>query len=293
MFKRASADQQQGMALFQVLLMVAIISVLLLVMSQQTRSSVERAQAMQDQAELQLALDSTANYLDALLLSNNWLQARNNSTHPLADINFYNYPQPLRLPDRQAYAALTSGVSMQLQNEASLLSINFATGDIQNLLISLGTAPHRAELMVNELRQWLKQPDQLFFQSFSDLTQLNSWSMADVNLIRAYTTLDESLFNPAWAPDEVLRILLTQGQAATIEVLRKSNDNAVGMLQEFIELGGTLDNGIYPGEQQRIRITAKQNGLQLYRRVDYRPRQPIPLRLHAKHYEQVAQRSND
>ncbi|MDN7126979.1 hypothetical protein J6J08_06260 [Pseudidiomarina sp. 1APR75-33.1] len=280
-------ETQQGMALFQVLLMVAIISVLLLVMSQQTRSSVQRAQAMQDQAELQLALESTANYLDALLLSNDWLLARNNPESPLAGVNFYNYPHSLPLPNRVAFEPLGSAVSLQMQNESSLLNVTFETDKLADLLVQLDVAPQRAELMTRELREWLMQPDQLFFQSFSDLAHLNNWTMRDVNLIRPYTTLDANIHNPAWAPDEVLTILLTQGQADTIQALRKSNDNAVGMLQEFINLQGALDSDIFPGEQQRIRITAEPGGLQLYRRIDYRPRQPIPLRLHAKHFQQA------
>ncbi|MGQ4276503.1 hypothetical protein ACQ5ES_05600 [Pseudidiomarina sp. E22-M8] len=277
------------MALFQVLLMVAIISVLLVIMSQQTRSSVERAQAMQEQARLQLALDSTANYLDALLLSNNWLLARGQPEHPLAEINFYNYPQSLAVPERIAYRPLGDAVTVQLQNEGSLLNINFETENIEALLRALGVEPRQAELMMAELRDWLQQPDQLFFQSFSDLAHLPSWTMAEVELIRPYTTLEVAIFNPAWAPDQLLTILLTQGQADTIRALRKSNDNAVGMLQEFINLRDALDSSIFPGEQQRIRITAEPSGLQLYRRIDYRPRHPIPLRLHAKHFQQEQQ----
>ncbi|MEA3587714.1 prepilin-type N-terminal cleavage/methylation domain-containing protein [Pseudidiomarina sp. 1APP75-27a] len=279
--------KQQGMALFQVLLMVAIISVLLLVMSQQTRSSIERAQAMQDQAELQLALESSANYVDALLLSNDWLIARNQPDHPLAGINFYNYPQTLRLPERAAYRPLGLRVTVQMQNEGSLLNVNFETVKLRQLLLNLGVNSTRVDLMITELRNWIQQPGQLFFQSFSDLAHLEHWDMQDVELIEPYTTLFADVLNPAWSPDEVLAILLTQGQADTIQALRKSNENAVGMLQEFIELRDALNSDIFPGRQQRMRITAEPEGLQLYRRIDYRSRHPIPLRLHAKHFQHV------
>ncbi|KFZ29175.1 hypothetical protein IDAT_05735 [Pseudidiomarina atlantica] len=280
-------SKQQGMALFQVLLMVAIISVLLLVMSQQTRHAVAQAQQMQDQVELQLALDSAAAYTDTLLLSNDWLRARNDSSHPLYNLNFYNYPHALSLPERPAYRALNYQVQLKLQNEASLLDVNYQTQYVEDLLVQLGKPVPEAQRMIRELRNWLQRPKQIFIQSLSELATLDEWTLSDVELLRPYVSINAPILNPVWVPDALLPILLSQGQAATIETLRKNNEVTAGLLQEFAGNYDPLDRGIAPAEAQRMQLIAEPQGLMLYRQLDYRPRHPNPLRLHAKYFQQL------
>lgn len=281
-----SLQRQRGMALFQVLLMVAIISVLLIIMSQQTQSSVARAQAMQDQLETQLALESSAAYLDSLLLSNEWLSARDDESHPLHHLNFYGGSMSFTLPERSAYSALNYQVRLELQNEASLLDINFRPNDVQQLLIAIGVEPLQAEAMIRELKDYLQQPDSMLIQNIGDLMQLSLWDVAIVEKITPLVSVNAPSFNSVWMPDELLPILLSQGQADTIRSLRKNNEITAGLIQEFSSERDVLDSGVFPGVSQRVRLTAEETGLQLYREVDYRPRHPSPLRRHAKHFRQ-------
>lgn len=280
------AQKQRGMALFQVLLMVAIISVLLIIMSKQTQSTVQQAQLLQDRVERELALSSAAAYVDSLLLSNDWLISRNDPQSPLHQINFYGEPHLIPLPQRAAYGALGPEVTLQLQNEASLLDLNFRTNDIEPLLLQLGKSPLQARQMVEELRSFLRAPEQIYFQNVADLAHLESWTVEDVAMLRNLTSVSAPIFNPVWMPNELLSVLLTPEQAATIRSLRKSNESSAGLLQDFFGEMDAADTGIFPGIAQRMRLTDESSGLELYREVDYRPRHPSPLRLYAKYFQQ-------
>lgn len=183
---RRLSNKQQGMALFQVLLMVAIIAVFLIIMSQQTQSSVVRAQQMQDQVELQLALESSAAYFDSLLISNEWLTARKDAGNPLYDINFYGIGQRRSLPDRPAYKALNYEVTLALQNEASLIDLNFNNQKLQQLFIARGKTATEARQLADELSSWIRTGEGLTLQATSELTQLPGWTAADVELVRPW-----------------------------------------------------------------------------------------------------------
>lgn len=281
-----SVQRQQGMALFQVLLMVAIISVLLIIMSQQTQSSVRQAQQLQDQVEKELAMSSAAAYVDSLLLSNDWLMSRGNQQSPLFNINFYGEPRRLKLPERPAYDALGGEVLLAIQNETSLVDLNFRTNDLEPLLIHLGKTPSEARAMVQELKTFLIEPEQIYFQNVADLAHLTNWTVQDVAEIRSLTSVSAPIFNPVWMPNELLPILLTPEQAATIRSLRKSNESYAGLLQDFFGSADSTDSGVFPGIAQRIKLTDQTTGLELYREVDYRPRHPIPLRMYAKYFQQ-------
>lgn len=283
---RSQSHRQQGMALFQVLLIVAIISVLLLIMSQQTQSTVQQAQTLQDRVERELALSSAAAYTDSLLLSNDWLLASGDPDSPLYQINFYGEPYALTLPDREAYAALSRTVTLTLQNEASLLDLNFRTDDIEPLLVALGKSPSEARNMVDDLRAFLAEPEQIYFQTIADVAHLDSWTVADVALVRNLTSISAPIFNPVWMPDALLPVLLTPEQADTIRSLRKSNESSAGLLQDFFGEFDATGSGVSPGIAQRMKLTDQASGLELYREVDYRPRHPSPLRLYAKYFKQ-------
>ncbi|RUO62601.1 hypothetical protein [Pseudidiomarina insulisalsae] len=282
---KPTGQQQQGMALFQVLLIVAIISVLLIIMSQQTQSSVARAQQMQDQLELQLALDSSAAYMDSLLISNEWLSARKDQQNPLYGINFYSHATRMPLPQRLAYAPLNYQVTLALQNEASLIDLNFSTSKLQKLLIHLGKAEPEARRLAQTVRDWVSSGGGRTLQAIAELSQLPGWQVSDVELIRPYVSVRAPIFNPAWMPDGLLPVLLSPWQADSIVSLRENNEVSAGLLQEFYPETDPLDSGVFPGESQRMWLTAEPQGLSLYREVDYRPRNPSPLRSHATYYQ--------
>lgn len=284
---RRLSNKQQGMALFQVLLMVAIIAVFLIIMSQQTQSSVVRAQQMQDQVELQLALESSAAYFDSLLISNEWLTARKDAGNPLYDINFYGIGQRRSLPDRPAYKALNYEVTLALQNEASLIDLNFNNQKLQQLFIARGKTATEARQLADELSSWIRTGEGLTLQATSELTQLPGWTAADVELVRPLVSVRAPIFNPAWMPNALLPVLLSPWQADTIQELRENNEVSAGLLQSFYPETDPLDSGIFPGEAQRMWLTAEPQGLSLYRELDYRPRNSIPLRFHTRYFQQA------
>lgn len=286
MFKNSAAHNghhQKGMALFQVLLIVAIISMLLLMMSATTNQQVERAQRLQDQTEQQLALHSAANYLDFVLLTNDWYDMIN-AGEPLANLNFHNYPSSVKLPSRVAYAPLADGIDVRLQNIGSLVGINQANEQLRELLVTLGVSDVQANTMVAALRDRLYGTKKLSLQHVNELTGVPGWTEELVERLRPLVTAKILPFNGAWSPDPLLPILLTSGQADTIIALRRSGDYYAGIYEEFSGQDTGFGVSLYPSDEQRVTITDPITGEQLRRAVIYAAHDKNPRTIEYKRY---------
>ncbi|MFC0445723.1 type II secretion system protein GspK [Pseudidiomarina halophila] len=286
MFKNSAAcndHHQKGMALFQVLLIVAIISMLLLMMSATTNQQVERAQRLQDQTEQQLALHSAANYLDFVLLTNDWYDMLN-AGEPLANLNFHNYPSSLKLPSRVAYDPLPDGIEVRLQNIGSLVGINQANQQLRELLVTLGVGEVQANTMIEALRDRLYGAEKLYLQHVNELTGVPGWTEELIERLRPLVTAKILPFNGAWSPDALLPILLTSGQADTIIALRRSGDYYAGIYQEFSGQDTGFGVSLYPSDEQRVTITDPVTGEQLRRAVIYAAHDKNPRTIEYKRY---------
>lgn len=279
----SKARTQQGMALFQVLLIVAIISVLLLIMSASTKGHVERAQQLQEQTEQQLALHSAANYTDFVMLTNDWADMLNQE-QPIPLMNFHNYKSRLPLPQRPAYAPLHYSVDVQFQNMASLIGINRADEDLKELLIFVGVPALEATAMIAELKSWLYREDRVYLQHVNELNNVPGWSSWVIDALRPYVTAKILPLSGAWAPDELLPILLTSGQADTIIALRQSNQYSPSIYEEFSGQETGFGVSLYPGEEQRVTVTSPLTGEQLRRGVIYATHDKNPRTIEYKRY---------
>ncbi|WP_258807322.1 general secretion pathway protein GspK [Pseudidiomarina sp. CB1] len=276
-------SKQEGMALFQVLLIVAIISVLLLIMSNTTKSQVERALVLQQQTEKQLALHSAANYVDLMLLANDWGDMRDTGA-PLANLNFHSYPSRLSLPGRDAYAALPDGVAVSLQNVGSLINLNQANQQLRDLLVHVGVSQVTADMLLDELQRWLYRPDRIYLQHVNELRNIRGWTPDIIERIRPYVTAKIMPFNGAWAPDALLPILLTSGQADTITALRQSGQYQAGIYEEFSGQETGFGVSLYPSKYQRVTVIDPLTGEQLRRGVRYATHEKNPRTIEYKRY---------
>ncbi|WP_258239972.1 hypothetical protein [Pseudidiomarina homiensis] len=274
---------QQGMALFQVLLIVAIISVLLLIMSNTTKGQVDRALALQKQTEKQLALHSAANYLDMLMLTNDWSDMLREDK-PIAGLNFHNYVMRVQLPNRQAYKSLAEGIDVQMQNIGSLVGVNQANDQLRDVLVRAGVHSIEANNMILTLREQLYRDDRLYFQHINELTSVPGWTSAIIERIRPYVTTKIMPFNGAWAPDGLLPVLLTSGQADTITALRGSGEYNPRLYEEFSGQDTGFGVSLYPSDEQRVTVTDPITGEQLRRGVIYATHEKHPRTIEYKRY---------
>lgn len=278
-----SKSFETGMALFQVLLIVAIIAMLLLMMSATTNQQVERAQQLQDQTETQLGLHSASNYVDFLLLTNDWYDMRRDNT-PIPQLNFHHAASRVTLPERAGYDALPEGINLRLQNEASLIGINQANEQLHDLLLKNGKTQTEADLMLGELRAHLYRADRIYLQHVNDLNSITGWSTDIIEAIQPYVTAKIISFNGAWAPDALLPVLLTSGQADTIIALRESGQYDPGIYESFSGQETGFGVTLYPSQEQRVTVTDPVTGEQLRRGVIYATHEQNPRTIEFKRY---------
>ncbi|PTB83253.1 hypothetical protein C9928_04095 [Pseudidiomarina aestuarii] len=258
------------MALFQVLLIVAIISLLLLIVVANSNQSVRQAQQLQDVTEQRLALYSATQFVDLQLLTSNWgLIDEENEARVLPPLNFYGYPMTVPLPERPSYAALKGTIQLQLQNVDSLLSLNSPSQELVDLLELRGIPNTRAQLLVSNLRDYLQREQGLHIQTPWDVQQVPGWTRNDIERIRDVVTARGGIPNYAHAPDALLPVLLRSGLAASISAMRASGAYSQA---RYSELTGEYDDAVvslFPGNEQRVTLTVEESGLTVEREMNF------------------------
>lgn len=261
---------QQGMALFQVLLIVAIMAILLLIIVANSNSAVRQAQRLQEQTEQRLALYSAQNFIDQQLLTSNWgMVDEDNPQRVLPMLNFYNYPMPIPLPERASYAVLGEGIELRLQNLDSLLSINNPSSELAELLELRGVESSRAQLLVSNLRDFLQRENSIHLQTIWDLQQVPEWTRADIELMSDVLTARGGIPNYAHAPDALLPVLLRSGLAASISAMRASGDYDQNRYSDLTNEFGDAVVSLFPGGDQRVTISDPLSGLTSQRDMNY------------------------
>lgn len=266
----SSRSQQQGMALFQVLLIVAIMAILLLIIVANSNSAVSQTQRLQEQTEQRLALYSAQNYIDQQLLISNWgMVDETNEQRVLPKLNFYGYPLDIPLPERVSYAALGESVELRLQNLDSLLSINNPSSELAELLEIRGISSARAQQLVANLRTFLQRENGIHLQTIWDLQQIPEWTRADIERMRDVMTARGGIPNYVHAPDALLPVLLRSGLAASISAMRASGTYDQNRYSDLTNEVGDAVVSLFPSGEQRVTISDPLSGLTSQRDMNY------------------------
>lgn len=270
MSKVSNRNQQTGMALFQVLLIVAIISVLLLIIIANSNATVSQAQRLQQQTEERLAMYSAQNFIDQQLLTNRWsAPADENETRQLPSLNFHGQAMTVQLPERVSYRSLAPEVVLKLQNLSSLLNINTTSQLLVDTMILRGIEPARAQLLLNNLRDYTQREYAVHLQTANDLLGVPEWTRADIDRIRDLVSAESGLFNPAHAPDALLPVLLRSGVAASISAMRASGDYDINAYSSLTDDYGNEVQSLFPGSEQRVTIEDPKSGLISQRELQF------------------------
>ncbi|MDN4503140.1 type II secretion system protein GspK [Alteromonadaceae bacterium BrNp21-10] len=258
--------RSQGIALLQVLLITAIITILALYFSATAREQVKMAQLATERAEAIIAIETAQNRIFMALLSE--LRKTNNevSNHILANWNFYNQPFLTK-----------NNVSVQIQDQSGLIGIIFPDPSlIANIFQENGVDSKLAPVLTDSLLDW---------QDADKLTRLNGAELGsytqgprngsitlvnETKMVRGmtaelwqqfgdiFTLYQRGPFNPMTAPMSVLAGIIGQNRAA--EYVSRRNEIAISP-QQFSALTGIQENMeqiLYPGDVLEIKLSARR-----------------------------------
>lgn len=265
-----SYQEQKGVALAQVLLLVAIISVLLLSMLHVNQQMIQTTDTVQQRTQLKLALQTAKTRLLEALLTHNWESEPPNAADNLYASRWNFHGEPFEV----------DGVIITIQNDASLLQItnlneDYLTSGLEALNIK--NARELAQKLIdwqdrdNEKRpqggeqsdygESLKVPNR-YLQSMSDLAFIPGFNPEIIEkLNRAATVNAHGSYSPTHAPTELLSLFIDKDQAQTVARMREQGNfnerrfsAATGVQNdEFVYLAA--------GPVFKVTLRAKQNNI--------------------------------
>lgn len=225
--------EQRGIALFQVLLIVAITSVLLLVIAGYSQNAVEKALLTNSRLQAKLVSYSNWSELQFELLTKNWTEGEDILTDVAVGVNFYGDPFEF------------SGQQARLQSQNSLLYIGSDGRLMRHLLEQLGYDEMQINRKVDALLDWIDSDDErrlfgaeqrnyredselpanLPIQTLTDLELVSGWNKDDVEKVTPFITLyPNGILNPAFMPIELMRYYVSAGESSIVQQRREAND---------------------------------------------------------------------
>ena len=245
--------KQQGIALIQVLLIVAVLSVLAMYFTHTARNQVQIAQWLDDKNTALVNLHNTESELLFLLLTElKGNQSKNNTIK----WNFYNQPFTMH-----------ESVVVSMQDQAGLLSAHFPDVELLNKLVaSSGIAPgvNFSSLLLdwqdldNEPRPRGKETKQTRngkIPHLQDLVHLKALSEQGYKILQNNMSIYRTgYYNPMASPVSLLRAL-TNNEKAQKGLDLRNNDEL--NKRAFKELTGLSENDsmfFYPSNNIAIKI---------------------------------------
>lgn len=283
------AKRTKGIVLFQVLVIVAIFSTLVLLAVAASQQAVRQTYQLQQSVEQQLALYSARNHLVLSLLTTPWLGPAAAET----GWNFYGQPYNWILPSNSAFLAIDYQAKIISQDEAGLISIHSPGDNLRKLLLARGVASTQADSMLKTLadaqqlyHQTLpgqssqQQYPYLRLQNKAELAQLPNWNPEVVAYLSDDIVFENLLFNPASAPDRILTALLPTAQADIIHQWRIASEFTIDKFSSITGIYGDEILSLYPGRTLQITIGSNVSSASLSSRISidpYHPQRPVVM----------------
>ncbi|WP_448552120.1 general secretion pathway protein GspK [Thalassotalea montiporae] len=223
--------QQRGIALFQVLLITAIITVLAIQFTQTAKNQVAIAQLLVDRAKAEVAIKSAESELVFKLLTENKDQAT--SFPNLESWNFHNQD-----------FAYSDNVTVRMQDQYSLLSLYYIK-DGSNVvrlanLLDLPVSQSFGDVIID----WQDEnslslpngaessrystpgfPTNIAFQQTSEIAYLSGGNQNVSERLSPFVSLrPHSFFNPLSAPKEILLLFMSQQKVDQVLKLRENGN---------------------------------------------------------------------
>ncbi|MGO2181155.1 MAG: hypothetical protein ACTH36_02330 [Pseudoalteromonas nigrifaciens] len=268
---------QRGIALIQVLLIVAVLSILALYFTQSARQQVHGATQMVDKAQAYVELhNAQANVLYALLTEQKDPEFSSSTNNSL--VNSWNF--------HGAKFSYNDQVTVALQDLRGLLNLHYPnTQRLIQLLTYSGLNDYDAQLASQQIIDWQSLDTRSDYMpsnvtarhaAIHDISELRHLGLKQQQLqaLQANTTqYKKGAFNPMSAPDSLLNALLSSDVAQHIIILRNTKQLTV---REFAQVTGfeeSEDIILYPSNLYKVTLQA-QVGEAIVKKVIYYHLQP-------------------
>ncbi|WP_328255632.1 hypothetical protein [Pseudoalteromonas sp. APAL1] len=253
--------KQRGIALVQVLLIVAVVSILALYFTQSARQQVKNATMMVDKAQALVELNNAeASILFSLLTEKLTPMAIPPINNPL--ITYWNFHgEPFKT---------TNNVEVQLQDLRGLLNIHYPDKTrLKRLLTYSGLNDYDAQLAMLQIIAWqnlegrsdyINHDVVARYAAIHDIEELSHLGLqpAQLKVLANNTTqYKKGAFNPMNSPDTLLYALLSEDVAKYVIMQRRANRLTVN---DFVRATGISESGdiiLYPSNLFKITLTAK------------------------------------
>lgn len=258
--------KHQGIALIQVLLITAILTVFALYFTKTARNQVEMAQWANDRAAAEVALHSAANELIFTLFTNQkeYIASAQSGTAITEKWNFFNKP-----------FAVNNNVTAEIQDQSAFLSLHFLDKNrFVKFLSSNGIEFTRAEQIADHLLDWQdidniprplgaeQQGDTPFRNGYipdiTDIENVIELTDEEKQLIYNNTTIYfNGALNPLTASKELLSTFSDEFSAQLFTSQRQQDENLTSI--DYKQLTGssvTEDMTFAPANTLAIKLTA-------------------------------------
>lgn len=271
---------QQGMALIQVLLLVAMLSILLLLMVANTQQQQQQVLAIQSQLSEQFDLYSHANDLLFGLLTEPpepVVESIASRTEPAKkhvwnpDWNFYAQAFSFK----GGYGAAQHLSQARLTNLNSLINLQYTSYGLARLLRALGYRDAEADALARAVQEWQQPSTAVGAQLYSERSEtlvtlpiqhgyelafVPGWSEQLAQQVTPYVTVvGIGMLNEAYMPDNMLGILLSRSQADTIRQLRAEGRFSREQFSTLTGIEADEFRTLYPGPDFRVEVWHEHN----------------------------------
>jgi general secretion pathway protein K len=263
-------SHQTGIALFQVLLITAVISVLAIQFTQTAKHQVSIANTLANRVTAQVKMKSAESELLFALLTQE-LATQANANAPLtAQWNFFGEPfstsagVTYRIQDQNALVSLFRNNDVNLLSRAfQLLAMTNANAFAASVIdwqdaddFTLATGAERGDYQTMEGEQL--QPSNMPLQTYQELAYIKGLSPNSWQEIKPFVTIrPQTYINPKLAPIPLLALHLPNNLVDTVVKLRENNQLTD---QYFSSLTGlSNDEGVFfsASGSLRVQITVK------------------------------------
>lgn len=224
-------NSQQGIALIQVLLISAVLSVLAIYLTSTAKDQVKIAQWNDEKSQALVNQHSAESKLVFTLLTQSRVQEEENEKGVAMQWNFFN----------KAFE-IDNGVSVKIQDQAGLIHAHFPNENhLKSLIATYGIQANRVNAIFDALLDWqdLDSIPRLNGNELSgSLIPIRNGAVPDVHdfkfvrgikpelydtLFNNTTTFRRGIFNPVNAPQQLLAAITSKDIAAQVVKLRNNN----------------------------------------------------------------------
>jgi len=265
-----NVSRQQGVALIQVLLITAILSVLALYLTSTAKDQIKVAQWADDKAYALVAQHGAESELIFSLLTQNRTQSTTNANLDGAvsvsqKWNFYDNP-----------FSLNNLVTVKIQDQAGLIHAHFPNEKhLKKLIAYSGETSSGITAIADNLLDWqdldsiprvngderLNNKNEIrngAVPTVHDFFHVNRMTPELFNLLKSnMTVFRQGIFNPMNAPEELLSALTSQTIASQVIELRNTNQLTNRL---FSQLTGIVENDstiFYPSNFLELTLESK------------------------------------